>query len=43
MSINQYLYVGYLEQGLMVTDPNKLRLHYWKSITSKLDVITGLY
>lgn len=33
-----FYFVGYLEQGLMVTEPHKLRRHYLQSIDSKLDV-----
>ncbi|XP_057368745.1 cyclic nucleotide-gated cation channel subunit A-like [Daphnia carinata] len=33
---------GYLEQGLMVTDPEKLRRHYWQSWDSKIDIFSLL-
>ncbi|KAK4022302.1 hypothetical protein OUZ56_007775 [Daphnia magna] len=33
---------GYLEQGLMVTDPDKLRRHYWQSWDSKIDIFSLL-
>lgn len=38
--MNFSLCVGYLEQGLMVTEPEKLRRHYWESLDSKLDVMS---
>lgn len=31
---------GYLEQGLMVTEPAKLRQHYWKSLDSKTEIVS---
>lgn len=33
---------GYLEQGLLVTDSQKLRRNYWISFHSKLDVLSIL-